>query len=282
VAKTNLGLAGGLLALVVLGALATLALRGSGGGAAAALPPPPPVTVAVTVPPPAAVDAPPVAPAPKRRKARPATARRRVRSHDRAPVAVAPAGVAAFYPIYDAAQRTFRVNWLLLASVHQQETAFSTDATTYHGRNDADCCAGPMQFNVTNGPVSTWERYRAAYRFAPRPQAYGHMTRTHPSVYDDFDSVMAAAALLRDGGATPSLDARAWRAAYDYYGHDLTGVDYATHVVARALGWALHGFCAGCATDPSLVTAVDAAYAAPVRAEYGRLTALAARTKQKP
>ena len=31
-----------------------------------------------------------------------------------------------FYPIYATAQRTFGVNWLLLASIHRQETAFST------------------------------------------------------------------------------------------------------------------------------------------------------------
>ena len=56
-----------------------------------------------------------------------------------------------FYPIYATAQRTFGVNWLLLASIHMQETAFSTAPSTYHGLNFADCCGGPMQFNVTNG-----------------------------------------------------------------------------------------------------------------------------------
>jgi hypothetical protein len=60
-----------------------------------------------------------------------------------------------FYPIYAVAQRTFGVNWLLLASIHMQESAFSTAPSTYHGLNFAGCCGGPMQFNVTNGPVST-------------------------------------------------------------------------------------------------------------------------------
>src|SRR6266566_3316264 len=33
-----------------------------------------------------------------------------------------------FYPIYAVAQETFGVNWLLLASIHQQDSAFSTAA----------------------------------------------------------------------------------------------------------------------------------------------------------
>ena len=56
-----------------------------------------------------------------------------------------------FYPIYATAQSTFGVNWLLIASIHKQESAFSTAPTTYHGLNFAGCCGGPMQFNVTNG-----------------------------------------------------------------------------------------------------------------------------------
>ena len=65
--------------------------------------------------------------------------------------------VAGFYPLYSTASATFGVNWLLLASVHEQETAFSTAAGTYHGLNFAHCCGGPMQFNVTNGPITTWD-----------------------------------------------------------------------------------------------------------------------------
>jgi hypothetical protein len=36
-----------------------------------------------------------------------------------------------FYPIYATAQSTFGVNWLLIASIHDQESAFSTAPTTY-------------------------------------------------------------------------------------------------------------------------------------------------------
>ncbi len=171
---------------------------------------------------------------------------------------------AGFYPIYAEAQHVFGVNWLLLASVHDQETAFSTAPSTYRGLNFAHCCGGPMQFNVTNGPVSTWELVRNAYIYGKRPAVYDHQTAHHPSIYDDFDSVMAAAWLLSSDGAGVTLDDSAWWAAYDYYGHDATGVAYADEVLARAIGWSQHGFCVNCGIDQSLVSAVYAAYGAPV------------------
>jgi hypothetical protein len=49
-----------------------------------------------------------------------------------------------FYPIYATAQEAFGVNWLLVASIHRQESAFSTAPGTYHGLNFAHCCGGPM------------------------------------------------------------------------------------------------------------------------------------------
>lgn len=182
----------------------------------------------------------------------------------------------SFYPVYTVAQRTFNVNWLLIASIHKQETAFSTAPSTYRGLNFAGCCGGPMQFNVTNGSPSarrggfpsTWALMANSYRYAKRPAFYGHRTLTHPSIYDDFDSIMAAAHLLSSDGATLSLDAAAWGAAYDYYGHDPTGVAYADQVLARAIGWSQHGFCINCGVETSLVEAVHAAYGAPVAATF--------------
>ncbi|HEX4108234.1 MAG TPA: hypothetical protein VHX88_08885 [Solirubrobacteraceae bacterium] len=174
---------------------------------------------------------------------------------------------AGFYPLYTTAARTFDLNWLLIASVHRQETAFSTAPGTYHGLNFLDCCGGPMQFNVTNGPVTTWDLVRNAYRFASRPVHYDHETSSHPSIYDDFDSVMAAAWLLYSDGAGPALDGSAWLAAYAYYGASPAGVTYADQVLARAIGWSQHGFCINCGLDTGLVAAVDAAYGAPVRAQ---------------
>jgi hypothetical protein len=178
-----------------------------------------------------------------------------------------------FYPIYAVAQGTFGVNWLLLASIHRQESAFSTAPTTYHGLNFAGCCGGPMQFNVTNGPVSTWQLVSDSYIYGKRPAAYDHMTAAHPSIYDDFDSIMAAAHLLSADGAEYALDGAAWDAAYDYYGHDTTGVSYADEVLARAIGWSQHGFCINCGVDAAMIEAVHAAYGAPVLAALTAATA---------
>lgn len=189
--------------------------------------------------------------------------------------------VSGFYGLYATAQKTFGVNWLLLASIHRQETAFSTSSTTYHGLNFANCCAGPMQFNVTNGPSTTWDRFRAAYRAAPRPADYPHRTARHPSVYDDYDAMMAAGSLLKANGAASDLDAAAWRAAYEYYGGTQVGVEYADQVLARAIGWSQHGFSINQAVDPSLVSAVDAAWGAPVSAQLAADAKAAAREKRR-
>jgi hypothetical protein len=183
-----------------------------------------------------------------------------------------------FYPIYAVAQGTFGVNWLLLASIHMQESAFSTAPSTYHGLNFAGCCGGPMQFNVTNGPVSTWQRVSDSYRYGKRPAAYDHMTAVHPSIYDDFDSIMAAAHLLSADGAELALDGAAWTAAYGYYGHDATGVTYADQVLARAIGWSQHAFCINCGVEAAMVEAVHAAYGAPIMARL--TTATVARSSQ--
>jgi len=192
--------------------------------------------------------------------------------------------MSGFYPIYAQAQSRFGVNWLLLASIHRQESAFSTAPSTYHGLNFAGCCGGPMQFNVTNGPVSTWQLVSNSYLYGTRPAAYDHQTAKHPSIYDDFDALMAAARLLTSDGASEALDGAAWGAAYDYYGHDEAGIAYADQVLARAIGWSQHGFCINCGVDPGLVAAVHAAYGAPVAEAAQReaaAQAVAARARRK-
>ena len=178
-----------------------------------------------------------------------------------------------FYAIYATAQRTFGVNWLLLASIHRQESAFSTAPDTYHGLNFAGCCGGPMQFNVTNGPLPTWRLVSDSFRYGRRPSSYDHVTARHPSIYDDFDAIMAAAHLLSADGAEYALNGAAWGAAYDYYGHDATGVTYADQVLARAIGWSQHGFCINCGVDSAMIEAVHAAYGAPVLAALVKASA---------
>jgi hypothetical protein len=270
-------LAAGLAGLVMLG-VAIVSLAGDDGTPRAAVPAPPPVTIVVPAPQPSPAAAAAPAPSPRRDT----LDERRFAANDRQHVRAT--WVAGFYTLYERAAEATGVTWLLLASVHKQETGFSTHPTTYHGLNSAGCCAGPMQFNVTNrlgGAGSTWDRYRKAGAALDRPASYPHATGSHPSPYDDFDAITAAAALLRDGGAGAQLDGAGWRAAYDYYGHDLTGVDYADQVLARAIGWGRHGFCINCEIDAGTLAAVDGAWGAPVRAELAAAEAAAQRDRER-
>jgi hypothetical protein len=40
------------------------------------------------------------------------------------------------------------------------------------GINLAGCCAGPMQFNLTNGPPSTWDTWATSIRAQVYDRAY--------------------------------------------------------------------------------------------------------------
>jgi hypothetical protein len=234
---------------------------------------PPPVLVSVATPAPASLDSADADQQAARRAAivaTPSPAQQRLDAQqlvDPTQVHITRRWMEGFYPIYATAQSTFGVNWLLIASIHRQESAFSTAPGVYSGLNFAHCCGGPMQFNVTNGPVSTWDLVADSYTYGRRPAHYDHMTARHPSIYDDFDAIMAAAHLLSADGAEYALNDSAWWAAYDYYGHDATGVSYADEVLARAIGWSQHGFCINCGVEQGLVQAVYAAYGAPVLAE---------------
>jgi len=149
-----------------------------------------------------------------------------------------PSGIPpAFVPIYRESAAAFGLDWLVLASVHQEETGFSTHPTTYRGLNFAGCCAGPFQFNVTNGSPSTWDSHRWAFRRGRRPAHYPHPQAPHPSVYDDFDAGMAAGSLLRANGADGTLGARTFGAVRAYNGAGPVADAYARRVLDRARGW---------------------------------------------
>src|SRR4051812_21010970 len=100
--------------------------------------------------------------------------------------------------LYRSAGRDHGVPWPVLAGIG----AIETD----HGRSDAPgvrsgvnrhgCCAGPMQFNLTDGPPSTWERH-----------AVDANHDGHTDVYDAEDAIPRAAtslhALLRAADGSP-------------------------------------------------------------------------------
>jgi hypothetical protein len=135
-----------------------------------------------------------------------------------APSATARADIpAAYLTLYQQSARIWcpGLPWTVLAGIGKVESNHgrSTLPGVRSGLNTAGagCCAGPMQFNVTNGPPSTWDRYGRG-----------------GNVYDPADAIPAAARLLcADGAARPG---GLWRAVYAY--------NHAAWYVAEVLGWA--------------------------------------------
>jgi hypothetical protein len=108
----------------------------------------------------------------------------------RAAVADIPAG---YLRLYRSAGARYRVPWSVLAAIGKVESdhgraplpGVRSGLNRYRDRHGRlrSCCAGPMQFNLTDGPPSTWARYG------------------HGNVYDPADAIPAAARkLIADGG----------------------------------------------------------------------------------
>ena len=142
------------------------------------------------------------------------------------PSRVAAADIPAGYlRLYRSAGATYRVPWSVLAAIGKVESD--------HGRarlpgvrsglnryRDARgrlrrCCAGPMQFNLTDGPPSTWQRYGRG------------------NVYDPADAIPAAARKLAADGARRNLDQAIY--AYNY------SWSYVARVKALARRYATRG-----------------------------------------
>jgi hypothetical protein len=176
---------------------------------------------------------------------------------DGAGAAVRVAGIPAVYwPMYQGAAEHYGVNPYLLASIHQQETGFSSHPSSGGGVNFAGCCAGPMQFNVRDG---TWEAYKNGFRpiADQRPQDYPLSRAELPScravpkdtgcVYDDFDAIAAAAQKLKADGADTSLYSEGTRQAVcSYIGacselENCGGPNAYCQVLPRAREWELQG-----------------------------------------
>jgi hypothetical protein len=83
------------------------------------------------------------------------------------------------------------LTWTVLAGIGKVESDHGRSPApgVNHGLNRAGCCAGPMQFNLTNGPPSTWASFGRG-----------------GDVYDPADAIPAAARkLCADGLARPSV-----------------------------------------------------------------------------
>jgi lysophospholipase L1-like esterase len=117
-----------------------------------------------------------------------------------APSAQAEAGIPTNYlAIYQATGAKYGIPWTLLAGIGSVESD--------HGRGSApgirsgvnqvgnvSCCAGPMQFNIRNGPPSTWDAYGVDGNGDGRID-----------VYDPNDAIPAAAHYLKASGAPEDL-----------------------------------------------------------------------------
>jgi hypothetical protein len=81
-----------------------------------------------------------------------------------------------------------RLRWQLLAGIGKVESDHGRSPApgVRRGVNRHGCCAGPMQFNLTNGPPSTWDTFK----------------RPGDSVYDPADAIPAAARKLCANGLT--------------------------------------------------------------------------------
>jgi hypothetical protein len=90
-----------------------------------------------------------------------------------------------YLAFYQAAGPTCpKLSWQVLAGIGKVESNHGRLAApgVRSGLNSAGCCAGPMQFNLTNGPPSTWDSFGRG------------------NVYDPADAIPAAARKLCANG----------------------------------------------------------------------------------
>ena len=105
---------------------------------------------------------------------------------------------SSYLRLYCKAGARYRISWPVLAAIGKVESdhgrlrlpGVRSGLNRYRDRSGRWrlCCAGPMQFNLTDGPPSTWQRHGRG------------------NVYDPADAIPAAARYLVDHGAGRNLD----------------------------------------------------------------------------
>jgi hypothetical protein len=149
-----------------------------------------------------------------------------------------PYAVMNFGAMYRDAATVFGVNPYLLMAVHEDESDYgrSTLPGVHDGVNLAGCCAGPEQFSIVGGRGGTWAAYSDSFTKAKiqRPADYPNRHEPHPSVYDSFDAIYAAAAYFKALGAGPALDERTYNALLHWTGSPPSSIPYATKDYLRA------------------------------------------------
>jgi murein DD-endopeptidase MepM/ murein hydrolase activator NlpD len=122
-----------------------------------------------------------------------------------------------YVALYKLATRRFDVPWMLIASVHYQETGFDEAPNA-----------------LAHEPA--WYRHKYASRGLGRPADYPNRSARHPSIHDDFDVVMAIAAELKSAHAR-DLGKSAVRAMAVRYGTAPRGRLSTAMVLERARAW---------------------------------------------
>lgn len=105
------------------------------------------------------------------------------------PTSTAEGGIPPTYlDHYVAAGREYGVPWQILAGIGSIETDHGRSRApgVHSGVNSYGCCAGPMQFNIRDGPPSTWDRFGVD---GDRDGAR--------DIYDPADAIASAANYLR-------------------------------------------------------------------------------------
>ncbi len=117
---------------------------------------------------------------------------------------------ARYLTLYQREGQRCGVPWTVLAAIGKIESDHGRSRApgVRSGVNRFGCCAGPMQFNLRNGPPSTWDRYGRG------------------NVYNARDAIAAAARYLRASGARTNL-----RKAIYAYNHSRA---YVAQVLAAA------------------------------------------------
>src|SRR3954447_3112736 len=126
---------------------------------------------------------------------------------------------AEYAALYQRAAAAYGVPWAVLAAIGAIESDHGRSAApgVQTGVNAFGCCAGPMQFNVTDGAPSTWQIYRVDG---------DRDGDTDP--YDAADAIASAANYLR---ALLEQDGGDVAAAIRGYNHSEA---YVADVLARA------------------------------------------------
>jgi hypothetical protein len=130
---------------------------------------------------------------------------------------------ATYLPLYQRAGRQYAVPWPVLAGIGSIETDHGRSRApgVRSGVNGYGCCAGPMQFNLRDGPPSTWDRYGVD----------GDRDGTR-DVYEPADAIASAANYLR--ALLRHADGNLSQAVFDY-NHSQA---YVNDVLARARAFA--------------------------------------------